>query len=87
MSVLHSKSAYKAVEAVLKSAQSCVNKTKFWQEVHKHYDIGTEGINEYYLSATDRVKLAEKTLTITGYDPRKDKYSEITNMSRTEFTT
>lgn len=84
MKLLTSKSAYKSVQKVVKHAKSAVSKTEFWRSVHNAYGIGLEERDNFSLSATDRVKLARYTLSETGFDPRKDQYVDMVNMSRTE---
>lgn len=84
MNIFNSKSAYKSVQNVVRNAIGAVNKTKFWTLVHSTLDIGTETREQFTLSATDRLKLANKVLSETGYDPRIDDYSEMVQMNRTE---
>lgn len=84
MSFLSSKSAYKAIQKVIKNAEYTVNKTQLWVKLHNAYNIGTEQQDHFSLTARDRIKLAEQTLAQTGYDPRKDDYNKMTEMTRTQ---
>jgi hypothetical protein len=84
MKLLNSKSAYKSVQIVVQGAKSKVSKTEFWRSVHNAYGFGHEERRHFVLSATDRVNLAKQTFKQTGYDPRKDEYIDMVNMSRTE---
>lgn len=84
MSLLNSKSAYKAIQKVIQNAESTVNKTQLWIKLHNAYNIGSEQHGYFSLTARDRIELAQLALAETGYDPRNDNYDKMIEMTRTQ---
>lgn len=77
-------SGYKAIQDVVLKAKARVNKTSFWKQIHNELGIGIEAKDHFSLSASDRLTLSEKIKDVTGFDPRKDKYADLTSQTRTE---